>query len=318
MSRLAKVLSITLGVLIGLPALAVAGLTALSSQKLNKTYDIPEIHFKAAAPTPELIDRGQRLSIMHACAHCHGHDMGGAVIDKGFLLGTWSGPNLTNDPSGLGTKLTDEDWVRAVRHSVDRDHHPLLLMPGEHYYDDMPDEDMSALIAYTRSLPPVNNGVPAFRNGPYAHFLFAIGAFPIYADRIKHDSVTAFVPDSGVTVRNGARLARMCFACHAKDLGGLPPGLGVPPGPNLTRGGNLKDWSEEQFLHFIRTGTRPNGLRADPKVMPYAAFAMLNDDELKSLWAYIHSVPVVDRSVHAPAQPAQQPAKPAGAQPSST
>jgi mono/diheme cytochrome c family protein len=191
-----------------------------------------------------------------------------------------------------------------------------MLMPGEHYYDDMPDEDMSALIAYTRSLPPVDHRIPALRNGPYAHLILALGAMPIYAERIKHDSVKPFVPDSGVTVRNGSRLARMCFACHAKDLGGLPPGLGVPPGPNLTRGGALKDWSEEQFLHFIRTGTRPNGLRADPKVMPWAAFAMLRDDELRSLWAYLRSVPAVDRSVSPPMQPAAPAAKPA--QPSST
>lgn len=304
MSRLAKVVSITIGILIGIPALGLGVLWAVSSQKLDKTYNIPPIHFKAAEPTPELVDRGQRLAIMHACTHCHGGDMGGAVIGKGLLLGVWSGPNLTSGPGGLGPSLTDEDWARAVRHAVDREHKPLLLMPGEHYYDDMPDEDMSALIAWTRSLPPVDHGIPELRNGPYAHLMFAIGAMPVYADRIKHDSVKPFVPDSGVSIRNGARLAKMCYACHAKDLGGLPPGLGVPPGPNLTRGGALKDWSEEQFMHTLRTGNRPNGLKVDAKVMPWPAFAMLRDDELKSLWAYLRSIPVVDRSVPQPAQPA--------------
>ena len=46
------------------------------------------------------------------------------------------------------------DWVRAIRHGVNPKGHALLIMPSVDY-NRMSDADFAALVAYTRSLPPV-------------------------------------------------------------------------------------------------------------------------------------------------------------------
>jgi cytochrome c553 len=304
MRKPARVLAIVAGVL-GLVFVIAWG---VARARLNTTYAVPPTHFRAPAPDKQVADRGANLATMHACTHCHGPDMGGSVMGSGVLIGALVPPNLTRHPAGIGGRLTDEDWARAVRHAVNRQGKPLLLMPGEHSYADMSDEDLGAIVAYARALPPVDHHLPRPHLGPGAQVLVAMGMLPIYTGAIDHRT-RPYVPQPGVTVRNGQYLAQMCSPCHASDFGGVPPGLGVPPGANLTSAGVMKDWGEEDFLRFLHTGVTPQGRKVDPKTMPWNAFALMRDDEMRSLWAYLGSVPPVTRG-QAPAK-APAPAAPA-------
>ena len=62
--------------------------------------------------------------------------------------------NITSDPEqGLG-KWTDAEIERAVRTGIDKDGHPLKPPMGYGYYSRISADDMAALIAWLRSLPP--------------------------------------------------------------------------------------------------------------------------------------------------------------------
>jgi hypothetical protein len=74
-------------------------------------------------------------------------------------------PNLTTGAGGVGDTNTDEDWVRAIRHGVGHDGRGLALMPSAVFYY-LSDEDLGALIAYLKSLPPVDNEMPGTDLGP--------------------------------------------------------------------------------------------------------------------------------------------------------
>ena len=83
---------------------------------------------------------------------------GGAVFD-----GPWGqsmSRNLTPHPTGL-KNWTDAEIARAVRDGIDRSGQPYRPPMAFPFYKNINDADMSALIAYLRSLkpqPPGANG----------------------------------------------------------------------------------------------------------------------------------------------------------------
>lgn len=99
------------------------------------------------------------------CIECHTPPAANGRAQYDTLLGAggrqFHGPfglsvakNITSDPDqGLG-KWTDAEIERAIRKGVDRTGQPLKPPMGYAYYDRISADDMAALIAYVRSLPP--------------------------------------------------------------------------------------------------------------------------------------------------------------------
>jgi len=122
-----------------------------------------------AAMTP--VQRGEVVSYVSGCHDCHtpGALYGAPNFERvlsGSELG-WEGPwgvsyprNLTPDvETGLGS-WTDDEIVRALRSGVRKDGSPILPpMPWQNLARMSP-EDMTALIAYLRSIPPVKHASP--------------------------------------------------------------------------------------------------------------------------------------------------------------
>lgn len=91
--------------------------------------------------------------------------------------------------------------------------------------------------------------------------------------------------------------------CHTTKEGGLNAGgrkfsgpFGVVYGTNITpdKETGIGTWSEKQFIDAMRYGVRPNGEKLLP-VMPYPAFRLMADADLKALWAYLRSLPALNR-----------------------
>jgi len=62
---------------------------------------------------------------------------------------------------------------------------------------------------------------------------------------------------------------------------------------NITPGGPVKDWTDEQFMKAIREGIRPDGSLIGPP-MPFEVYGGISDDDLASIVAYLRTVPAVD------------------------
>lgn len=108
---------------------------------------------------------------------------------------------------------------------------------------------------------------------------------PVAADRIDHTALPPAAVELGVTIEYGEYIAQTtCIECHGANLNGIPfgpPGDQVPS-PNLTPGGKLAFWSEDEFLAILRTGVTPGGHELN-KSMPWQYFGQMTDDELKAL-----------------------------------
>jgi mono/diheme cytochrome c family protein len=124
---------------------------------------IPEVD-TTTFNTPEeaaLAERGRYLFQTASCAFCHGNGgEGGAKLSWQYAGTLWT-RNITSDPAtGLGN-WSDEEIARAIRSGISADGRPLhwqgMIWDHASNWDE---EDIRALVAYLRVLPPVVNEVP--------------------------------------------------------------------------------------------------------------------------------------------------------------
>ncbi|HRN53771.1 MAG TPA: c-type cytochrome, partial [Gemmatimonadaceae bacterium] len=174
--------------LLSLVLLGTAGVYLWSSSELSATVPSPTHAFTAPTDSAS-IARGEHVTkALAKCADCHGEDYGGHTLVDNFPIGRLSGPILTRGQGGVTASMTDADWERAIRHGVAADGRRLVLMPS-HEYQLMSDEDVGLVIAYLRSVAPVDRQMPPTRIGPLARALFAAGKMPLLpANAVTHGS----------------------------------------------------------------------------------------------------------------------------------
>jgi cytochrome c553 len=68
----------------------------------------------------------------------------------------------------------------------------------------------------------------------------------------------------------------------------------------------LGNWTEEQFIMALRTGRHEGKGRPILPPMPFKYVSSLTDDDLKSVFAYLRSIPPVKNKVPAPIDPPEE------------
>ncbi len=300
MKKVFKWVGIVLGILIGLLVLAAVAMYLIGSARLDKTYDIQVQAI--AIPTDEAaIARGRHLAkSVTVCLACHGEDLGGQVLEDDPMMFTFAPSNLTAGRGGTGVTYSDADYVRAIRHGVNPAGRGLMIMHSDIYHN-LSEQDLGAIIAFIKSVPPVDNEDAKTRVAPIGRIFVALGMFDtegmplIPAEVIDHDASVSLAPDQGPTAKYGQYLMSisLCGMCHGSDLNGAPPlEPGMPPGPNIAALAAPGGWSQAQFASVVRTGTTLSGRTLDPEFMPWDVYANMTDEELTALWLYLQTLPV--------------------------
>jgi hypothetical protein len=69
----------------------------------------------------------------------------------------------------------------------------------------------------------------------------------------------------------------------------------MPIVANLTpHESGLKSWSEDDFIRAIREGVRKDG-SAISESMPWKAYRQMTDTEIKAIWAYLQTLPPIEK-----------------------
>lgn len=294
MKRILQRIGIFFAALLGLAVLLVGGLFIRSGQILNATYKAPEVSL--VLPTDATaITRGRYLADhVSVCVDCHGENFAGGVVVDDPALGRIVAPNLTNGQNGVGADLTDMAFARIVRYGVLPDGKSVRVMPSDDY-SHLSDADLAAIVAYVRSLPPVDSSLPATELKPLGRLLLSAGQLDIMiAKRIDFAAERPF-PPAAITTEYGHYLANIagCTSCHHPDLaGGAIPGAPPdwPKAANITPSGAVAGWSEADFITTIRTGVNPSGHKLLAE-MPWQRYAGMTDEDLQAIWLFIQSVP---------------------------
>ncbi len=296
MKKIVKWIGIVLGSLLGLILILAAVFYFVGVAKVNKVYSFPASNI--VVPTDEASIAYGKYRVEAACIFCHGEDLSGRVgfvtIDSIISLDS---ANLTAGKGGIGQRYTsDEDYVNAIRHGIGQDG-KFIFMPAVVSFQNLSDKDLGAMIAYLKTLPPVDRETNGLQPSVLGTILFGAGLFgeaPV--ETVLHNS-NIIAPPAAVTVEFGEYLVNTsgCRDCHGENLAGAvhpDPTIAVIT-PNLTPGGELAAWSQEDFVNMFRTGVTPSGHALRGERMPWEEIANLNDDDLNAIFLYLQSLPAL-------------------------
>ncbi len=310
-----KFLKIT-GIILGVILLLILCVAAWINWGGMPGYEVKPI--TANIKTDSLtLAKGQKVA-ENICAYCHrgedGRLSGRLIMKPDSPFGEiWSG-NLTKDPDhGLG-RYSDGELLYLLRTGIKRDGHPALPFM---IMNRMADEDLNALVAYLRSDAPSVAPVAVERTSKLGFLpkaLFKLGA--IKPVEYKGEPIIAPPPSDQVAYgRYISASLYFCAECHSASFetfdqwdpekspgyfgGGnvvedldLNPVLSANITPHPEYG--IGNWTEEQFRLAVR-----NGINADGRALSFAMpkFALLSDEELSAIWAYLRTVPPLDNQV---------------------
>jgi mono/diheme cytochrome c family protein len=272
----------------------------------------------AASPSPADIARGKYVFGATGGCGCHTKknepvNAGGRRYDGPF--GTVYSSNITPDrETGIG-KWTDEQLITAIR--LGRRPNGERLIPVHPYtvFNGMAEEDLHALVAYLRTLPPVNRPTPPKKiTVPLFETVFLPAWLAAFAPR---ETPPPTAPTSGVA--RGEYLVRAvghCGECHtprtltmatdnSRFLAGNPKGKG-PEGaevPNITPDKETGlTWTVEQIADFLGTGNKPDGdvagsLMGEVIQGTTAGYKDLTESDRLAIAQYLKSIPAVRNKI---------------------
>lgn len=301
----------------------------IGSTLLYLKFALPNID---AAPemkvemTPERIARGEYLANHVAvCIDCHSqrdwsrfsgppkegtYGMGGDLFDQKFgFPGAYYAKNIT--PAGI-SYYTDGELFRTITTGVDKHGKALFPVMPFHYYGQMDIEDVESIIAYIRTLKPIENPVPPSKSDFPMSFII---------NTIPHKAHFTKLPEKIDTVNYGKYLtnAASCIECHTQfEKGSLVEGtefgggrqFTFPDGSVLTSSNISPDmetgigrWDEQAFVNLFRA--RVDSAAMNMKVnagefnsiMPWTMYGKMNEEDLKAIFAYLKTVKPVKNSV---------------------
>lgn len=253
-----------------------------------------------------LIARGQALVIAADCSSCHTKEggkpfAGGTALQTAF--GTIYAPNITFDKdTGIGS-WTEADFYSALHRGIDDEGNHLYPAMPYNYYTRLPENDVRAIYAYLKSLPPVHHEVKdPDLSWPFSwRPLIAVWNWLFFKEG-------EYRPDPRQSVRwnRGAFLVEAlghCGACHTpQNFLGAPQTSRLLQGnefehwfaPSLT-GSNrdgLGQWTRAQIVQFLKTGGNlRTGAYGPMDDVISNSTSKMNYGDLAAIATYLKSLP---------------------------
>lgn len=274
--------------------------------------------------TEERVDRGRYLANhVMLCMDCHAvrdfNYFGGPPIPETLgaggehfsrelgLPGEFVTPNLT--PAALGD-WSDGEIFRAIVSGVSRDGTSLFpLMPYPHY-SQLDEEDIYAVIAYLRTLEPVETDHPARELDFPVNLL--INTLPVNPN-LKPK------PDKSDPILYGKYLitAAACTDCHTRmergEFVGEPYAGGnvypMPDGSIVTSANitphesGIGSWTKEMFINRFKAFSKETYTprKVEPgqfqTIMPWPMYAEMDEEDLGAIFDYLQTITPADNRI---------------------
>lgn len=289
-SKILKYVGIAILALLLTGAIAYGVFAWRFDRKVNKPYAVNVRNIPIPTDSATLA-YGRHLYEIKGCGECHGANLGGRVVINDPAIGKITGTNLTYGKNGLPSSFDNEAWLKALRHGLNTENKPLLLMPSQDYYK-LDDHDMAAIIAYCKSLPYIDSLAAPNEVGPLGKILTVLGKIDMVpAETIDHGYKQPEKVQTAASAAYGQYLVASCTGCHKPALtGGDNPVPGGVPVANITSKGNVGKWSKEDFIKTLRTGNTPEGKVLRNEDMPWKMTEKYTDVELEALYLYLKSI----------------------------
>ncbi|HEX6225851.1 MAG TPA: cytochrome C [Chryseolinea sp.] len=284
--------------------------------------------------TPERIERGKYLAhSVSLCMDCHATrdwskfsgpptegtlGKGGDRFDQTVgLPGVYYAKNIT--PFGI-KRYTDGELFRVITTGVTKEGKAMFPLMPYLSYGKMDREDIYDIIAYIRSLSPIESTIPE-----------SVSDFPmsIIINTLPQKAELQKKPDPADQLAYGAYMvnASGCVECHTQvDKGQIIRELSFSGGrefsfPNgaVVRSSNITQdletgigkWSQAQFVQrfkqyadssFVIPSVRPDEFNS---IMPWTMYAHMKESDLTAIYAYLKTVKAIPNNVTKFSPPSQ-------------
>lgn len=320
MKKAITILTYTLGTLILLILIGVA----FVNFTFPKVKPAPELTIEK---TPDRVARGAYLANhVTVCVDCHSTrdfslfsgpikpgtlGAGGDRFDQNMgFPGVFYAKNIT--PTGI-SDYSDGELYRLITTGVTNEGRTMFPLMPYSYYGRMNQEDIYDIIAYIRSLDPVENEVPDSKADFPVNFILKT---------IPTDGTPEEKPEKSDQIAYGKYLinAAACRECHTPvdGKGVIVPGkefsggreFSFPDG-SIVRSSNITqdretgigNWSQEMFVGKFKQYLDSNYHL--PKVapgefnsiMPWVMYAGMEEDDLEAIYIYLKTVDPIPNQV---------------------
>ncbi len=263
-------------------ALILGGCNIADSPDKSDVLKVQPVAFDGALRTDASakIAHGERLATVLGCRGCHGRQLEGKEWDndpKGYGV-LWSS-NLTR----AIPEMTDEQLTKLLRTGEHPRRSDLWVMPSE-IFQHLEENDLTALLAYLRTLPASGQKSPDPVLGPLAIAEIKAGNIKPAAAVVKE--LKAVGPtDLGPDHSLGRYITMVgCAECHGPQLKGREgdtPDLVVASG-----------YSREEFEKLITEGIPTGNRKLKPLMQSVAQsrYSQLTKNERDALYNYLRAL----------------------------
>jgi len=277
------------------------------------------------ASTPEKIERGRYLAnAVTVCMDCHSTrdwtkfagpltegtlGKGGEKFDqKAGFPGIYYSKNIT--PAGI-SRYTDGELFRLITTGVTKEGRAMFpVMPYGHY-GKMDPSDIESIIAYIRSLSPIQSQPPESKSDFPMNFII---------NTIPKKAIPEHMPAPTDTIAYGKYMvnASACIECHTQvDKGQIIEKLafsggrtfsmpaGVIRSANITPDAatGIGSWTEEMFLNrfklYADTAYQPALVKEGEfnSIMPWMMYSKMKPADLSAIYKYLRTVKALENKV---------------------
>jgi mono/diheme cytochrome c family protein len=235
---------------------------------------------------------------------------GGDVFDQSIgMPGVFYAKNIT--PIGI-SRYSDGELFRVITTGVNKEGRAMFPLMPYLYYSKMDREDILSIIAYLRTLEPIENEVPESAVDFPMNFII---------NTIPKPATSSTRPDPADQLAYGAYMvnASGCIECHTQvDKGQIildstfagGRDFAFPDG-SVVRSSNITShpemgigrWTESQFIWRFKmfadsTYTIPSVAPGEfNSIMPWTMYAHMKEEDLKAVFAYLQTVAPIAKKV---------------------
>jgi hypothetical protein len=319
MKKIMKIFSIVLILLI----VVIAGALTYIKAALPNVGDPPDLKVDA---TTERIARGKYLAnSVNVCMDCHStrdwtkfsgpifegtSGKGGERFDHSVgFPGIYYSKNIT--PAGISS-YTDGELFRVITTGVNKSGNAMFPVMPYPYYGKMDEEDIYSIIAYLRTLEPIENVVQDSESDFPMNFI--LNTIPTKAQHVKR-------PDPTDELANGAYLvnAAGCIECHTyADKGQIDrerafaggrafqmPDGSIVTSSNITtdQETGIGNYTKEAFIQrfkmyadsaYVTPTVAPGEFNT---IMPWTMYATMTTEDLGAIYTYLKTIEPIKNKV---------------------
>lgn len=275
---------LTVALFVGLSAVALLALLALSEMKL-RDFEAPVAFTRAIPSDSASIERGRHIARTRGCFGCHGQQLEGQVFtDEWPWVRRAVAPNL----AAVAREASPAQLEAAIRQGIGRDGRALWSMPSYNFVH-LRDGDVADLIAFLRAAPVREQALPRPSLGLRARLAMVRGTEEPMVEWVADVPPLLLGEDDDPALIRGEYLAMTtCNECHGMDLRGAWVESDISP-PDLAVVGA---YSWEEFNTLMNRGEARDG-RTDLGLMTLVApdrFAYFTEPERRDLYGFLRTL----------------------------